>query len=79
MKRPSFPVRLSFITVHCSASEPEDAYVKVRHRGWWFYIEDTDLNTKSTFLLLVQLFNLQAGQITTIAPALTIPVSGGGG
>jgi len=53
--------------------------VKVRHRGWWFYIEDTDLNTKSTFLLLVQLFNLQAGQITTIAPALTIPVSGGGG
>ena len=67
-----------FFRVYCSEDNPEHAYVKVKHRGCWFFIADNDLNTKSTFLLLVQLFNLQAGQITTVSPALTIPVGGSG-
>ena len=37
-------------------------------------IEDTDLETKSTFMLLRQLFDLQAGQTNPQVPALTLPV-----
>jgi hypothetical protein len=59
--------------VHWSAREPERAAVKVKHRGYWFYVADDDLNSKSTFMLLVQLFNMQAGRSSLPVPLLTIP------
>jgi len=46
----------------------------VRYRGTWFYIDDADLNSKSTFGLLSYLFYLQAGDIKTFTPALTLPL-----
>jgi len=49
----------------------------VQHRGAWFPIRNSALESKSTFMLLSQLFNLQAGQIKSMAPALTIGVGGG--
>ena len=48
--------------------------VRMRYRGHWFYMEDTDPDTKSTFMLLRQLFDLQAGQKQSAGPALTLPV-----
>ena len=62
--------------VRSSSSRPSNAFVAVPYRGAWFYIADDDLESKSTFMLLTQLFNLQAGQIKTVAPALTIGVGG---
>ena len=62
--------------VRSSATRPVDSFVAVPYRGNWFYIADNDLESKSTFMLLTQLFNLQAGQIKTVAPALTIGVGG---
>ena len=62
--------------VKSAASRPANAFVSVAYRGEWFYIADNDLESKSTFMLLTQLFNLQAGQIKTVAPALTIGVGG---
>ena len=62
--------------VRSSTSRPANAFVAVPYRGAWFYIADNDLESKSTFMLLTQLFNLQAGQIKTVAPALTIGVGG---
>ena len=47
------------------------AYLTAAYR---FYIEDTDLESKSTFILLRQLFDLQAGQSKPQVPALTLPV-----
>lgn len=64
------------LKVHTSKTRPDNSYVAVPYRDSWFYIEDNDLNSKSTFMLLTQLFNLQAGQTTSIAPSLTIPVGG---
>lgn len=58
-----------------SKQEPKTAFLSVPYRGHWFYIEDSDLNSKSSFLLLSQLFNLQAGSISRPGPILTIPVS----
>lgn len=60
--------------VRSSASAPDRAYVAVRHRGAWFYVADDDLESKSTFMLLAELFNLQAGTTPTPAPALTLPL-----
>jgi hypothetical protein len=59
--------------VRWSASEPSNAAVKVRHRGTWFFIADDDLESKSTFMLLIQLFNMQAGRGALPVPLLTIP------
>lgn len=60
--------------VHCSENEPQRAYVKVRHRGYWFWIDDADTEAKGTYTLLCQLFALQAASDTMQAsPVLTIP------
>jgi len=57
-----------------SPDRPEGAAVAVRHRGHWFYIDDTDLQSKSTFNLLLQLFALQSGTPAEPSPVLTLPV-----
>lgn len=44
------------------------------YRDHWFYIEDSDLDSKSTFSLLTQLFSLQAGKAEGITPVLTLPI-----
>jgi hypothetical protein len=65
----------SLFSVLVTDKEPKDAFLSVPYRGHWFYIDDTDLDSKSSFLLLSQLFNLQAGSISRPGPTLTIPVS----
>jgi hypothetical protein len=59
--------------VHFSRKRPTDADVAVKHRGYWFYISNCDLNSKSTFNLLQELINLEirAGGGAQI-PLLTI-------
>ena len=59
--------------VRSSASEPPAAFVRIRYRGHWFYIEDRDLNSKATFNLLTYLYSLQAGEGGG-SPLLTVPV-----
>ena len=61
-------------SIRSSAEPPGDAYVRVRYRDTWFFIDDADLNSKATFGLLEQIFNLQAGDVETTAPVLTLPV-----
>ncbi len=62
--------------VRYQASRPAHAAVTVRYRGWWFYIDDSELNSKSTFALLSQLFALKAGGAKAEGPVLTLPVGG---
>ena len=64
----------SVFKIRSSEDYPEDAYLAVPYRGSWFYIADNDLESKSTFMLLTQLFNLQAGQTKFSGPTLTLPV-----
>lgn len=60
--------------VQVADKRPKDAAVAVPYRGYWFYIDDRDGNSKATFSLLTQLFALQAGQRgDAAAPVLTIP------
>lgn len=65
----------NLMQIRSSGDQPEFAAVRVQYRGMWFYIDDSDLTSKSTFALLMNLFALQAGDIPTIAPVLTLPVA----
>lgn len=60
--------------VRSSRERPANAFLAVPYRGAWFYIADDDLQSKSSFLFLQQLFRLQAGQVIHPAPTLTLPV-----
>lgn len=60
--------------VHQSKDRPDDTPLATYYRDHWFYIADNDLESKSTFLLLTQLFRLQAGAAKGVIPTLTIPV-----
>lgn len=62
------------LVVRSSREKPQDAAVRIRYRDHWFWIADADLNSKSTFSLLSQLFALQAGAGSGSAPVLTLPV-----
>ncbi len=48
--------------------------IRTHYRGSWFYIDDTDLDSKTTFSLLTQLFSLQSGKAEGITPVLTLPI-----
>lgn len=53
---------------------PENAAIAVRYRGNCFYVDDRDLDSKSTFVMISQVFSLQAGKAEGIVPLLTLPV-----
>ena len=62
------------VHVRSSQALPENAYVSINYRDSWFYIDDSDLTSKSTFALLTQLSALAAGDTKSAAPVLTLPI-----
>jgi hypothetical protein len=64
----------SMFHVSQSETEPQGAFVAIPYRDQWFYLADNDLESKSTFMLMAQLFRLQAGAAKSAGPALTIPL-----
>jgi len=64
------------LRIRCDRNESDAAAVAVRYRGHWFYIDQADLDSKSTFALLSQLLALRAGAAQGVAPLLTLPVGG---
>ncbi len=61
------------ITIHASKDAPSGAVVWVQHGGHYFSIDDTDIASKDTLALLMQLFRIQAAPPAG-APLLTLPV-----
>src|SRR5262249_8061497 len=65
------------LRIHSSKSAPERANVAVKHRGWWFYVDDTDRTSKLVFLQIQTLLLTRLSQAmrgTQATPLLTIPV-----
>ena len=60
--------------VKWSPHYPQNTYLSVAYRGNWFYIDDGDINSKRTFVLLQQIYNLQAKQQEKETPILSIPI-----
>jgi hypothetical protein len=62
--------------VHVSGGHkpPPTAYVAIKYRGYWFYIDDRDRATKDTFSLVLHLSRLDfARQRIGTGPVLTLP------
>lgn len=68
------PVFKGLFTVQNVRREPLHASLRVYHRGYWFYIEPNDTNTKATMRLLRLLMHLQSGTSLVAPPTLTLPV-----
>jgi hypothetical protein len=67
-----------FRVCSCDGKKPPPcAHVAVQYRGYWFYIDERDRDTKSTFSLLVELSRLQlASDKAGPGPVLTLPIGG---
>jgi hypothetical protein len=63
------------VSIRSQTKKPDNAQVAINYRGSWFYINDSDLNTKYSFLLLDQLAALLGGKVEKAGPLLTLPVS----
>jgi hypothetical protein len=63
----------SIFRVLTSDQEPEFASVKVFYRNQWFYIDDRDADSKTTFALVSMLQMLQSGDTPRITPLITLP------
>lgn len=63
------------IKVYSSPYYPDKAYLAVSYRGYWFYVDDLDISSKRTFVLLQQIYNLQAKQSEQNPPLLSLPLS----
>lgn len=59
--------------VRSSVDEPDGASVKLFYRNAWFYIADTDQDSKTTFALLSMLITLQSGDVSRAMPIVTLP------
>ena len=60
--------------IHQSDWRPRNGFLAIPYLDHWYYIEPNDLESKATFMLLTQLFRLQAGASKFPAPVLTVPV-----
>jgi hypothetical protein len=61
------------VTVRTGDSPPERAYVAVRYRDQWFWIDDRDQLSKRTLTFLMMAFSLTEGVPAQAAPVVTIP------
>lgn len=60
--------------IRSQQEQPVNAQASVRYRGSWFYIDDSDMSSKYTILLLEQFAALLGGNIEKVGPVLTLPL-----
>jgi hypothetical protein len=60
--------------VQVQKTKPKCAFVCVHYRGYWYYIADDDLTSKSSFDLMLEMFDVQIAPGIAAAPILTLSV-----
>jgi hypothetical protein len=61
------------IQIHSSFEKPNDAYLAVSYREYWFWVDDRDPRSKGILTFLLILFSLAETSGPSQAPILTIP------
>jgi hypothetical protein len=61
------------IRINHSKERPQNAFVAVRYRDYWFYLDDRDLRSKRTFAFLMILFSVTETGGREGLPLVTIP------
>ena len=76
-RTPDWPSYLGNVfEVQSGPDRPEGAAVKIFYRDHWFWIDDQDLESKTTFNLLTFLLALQSAASDGASPLLTIDAGG---
>lgn len=70
---PADPAAPQFLRVRQIGSSSDRTFVAVRHRGHWFAIADTDMDSKLNFGLLLTILSLQTTPSGAV-PGLTLPI-----
>lgn len=63
------------VRIHSSREKPSDSFVAMKYRGYWFWIDDRDRQSKVVFSFLMILFSLVETGAPPQAPAITVPIS----
>ncbi|MCK5517303.1 MAG: hypothetical protein KAI39_10545 [Desulfobulbaceae bacterium] len=63
----------SRVFIHSSEEKPDDAFLAIKYRDFWFYIEDTDFISKRIFSFLLFLFTLAESGSEGFSPVITLP------
>ena len=63
-----------WLVIKTSESAPSNNSLSVQYRGHWFYIDDTDLQSRRAFAVLTALFSVVGGTVPGAHPVLTLPV-----
>jgi hypothetical protein len=61
------------VSILSGDSAPKDACVAVEYRGRWFWIPDTDIQSKATFGFVMLLFSISGTGTKSGAPVVTVP------
>ncbi len=64
-----------WLNIHHAKDVPQDALVFVEYNDHFFSISKTDIRSKDTFALLKLVFQMQAGDIHSAGPVLTLPLA----
>jgi hypothetical protein len=69
-------ITADLFTVHAHRGHkpPATAFVAIRYRDYWYYIDDRDQASKETFALVLAITRLDFGRQAPGAPFLTLPV-----
>jgi hypothetical protein len=61
------------VHIHSGTTAPADAYAAVPYKGYWYWIDDTDIPSKGRFTFLMILFSLAETGQAVAAPVVTVP------
>jgi hypothetical protein len=71
--RPEEPPSGPPMRIRVSDTRPKDAYVAAEYNRRWYWIADTDIQSKTTFGVVMLLFSISETGIKGAAPVITIP------
>jgi len=64
-----------WLNIRHSKGAPDEAMVFVQYNGHFYSIARSDIQSKDTFALLKLVFQMQAGDIKSVQPILTLPIA----
>jgi hypothetical protein len=62
-----------YLRIHASPSKSDQAFLSIRYRDYWFWIDDRDIKAKRNFAFLMYLFALAETGSKQPLPLITIP------
>ncbi|KAF0101784.1 MAG: hypothetical protein FD187_1827 [bacterium] len=71
--RPGEAEAAPLVRIRSGTDAPEDAYSAVPYKGYWYWIDDSDIASKRTFTFLMILFSLAETGQASASPVVTVP------